>query len=763
MAPLRFVTLAAPLLLLSYAVSVVHQNAPASDRTVTQVVKLLQGMLDQSQTDGNAERDLFAKYKCYCDTNEASKKAEIEKLTNLIGVLENKIEQLLASAGSLSRDLQRLKRDIAANQKAQDDATTLRGQERGEFEAKRDDLTQAIGQMHDAIEVLSEVGADQTLGDAAQDHTQFMANFSEGASLAGLKTTVRKALVAASALAGQKQTSTIEAFLQEPFTGAYAAQSGEVVGILKDMHDTFKANLEAEKAAEAKAIKAYNKFILNMGKAKSAMEKEYLEKQQALATNDDTLGAKRDQLQLAREDLDNAQTFLTSLLSMCDAKSKQYNERVALRSKEETALAEAISILNSDAAFATFGTVTATRSGDTSFVQLHAIRSHSASPLDGSRKKVQAFLQRTAETQHLPLLGRIVALLQTKNPFAVVLEEIDKMIELISAEERADDEQQQWCDQERGETDSSILTKTSEISELESTINTLNSDINDPQEGLLAQEAATEELIQENHNNQVSQTEQRRQDNEAYQKDVANLVSAEALLKRAIVVLRKYYSKVSSEIAGADLLQQTESPTEPAPPDTWDDKYVGQSSGAKTVVDMLDFILENTQAEKRTAHEDELSAQHSYEDAMQNFKSAMNDLQTSLGTIQATLARKRRELRTKEKEHSATSKEKAALESYLEKIKPGCDFITTNIDQRKANRVSETTALKNAKRLLKESPAFTEAVASAHQESLGECRAICNDVGEANVKCKACLAEVSVPGYCAGHPDTDGCSTTTTI
>merc|ERR1719384_261003 len=128
----RLVTIAAPLWLLSQAVT---SHSQPADRTVTQVVKLLQGMLDQSKADGNSERDLFAKYKCYCDTNEASKNEEIEDLNKLIGTLENKIEELLASTGALSRKLQQLKRDIAANRQAQADATTLRSNENGEFAA----------------------------------------------------------------------------------------------------------------------------------------------------------------------------------------------------------------------------------------------------------------------------------------------------------------------------------------------------------------------------------------------------------------------------------------------------------------------------------------------------------------------------------------------------------------------------------------------------------------------------------------------------
>merc|ERR1719464_2162660 len=93
----------------------------------------------------------------------------------------------------------------------------------------------------------------------------------------------------------------------------------------------------------------------------NAMGAKLTRKQQKLASNDGSLDTKRQQLQAAQADLSDAQSFLRTLLDMCSAKTTQYNSRLELRSKEETALAEAISILNSDSAFATFGTVTATK------------------------------------------------------------------------------------------------------------------------------------------------------------------------------------------------------------------------------------------------------------------------------------------------------------------------------------------------------------------------------------------------------------------
>merc|ERR1719323_1136793 len=146
--------------------------------------------------------------------------------------------------------------------------------------------------MKQAIQVLAEVGADQTLEKAAQGHTQYMAGF-KGGSLLKLQTTIKKALTASTYASGgldNKKMARVESFLQAPFTGTYSAQSGEVVGILKDMRDTFERNFNAARLKEAAAQAAHEKYLKAMSAALKAMETAFEAKQGELASNDASLG-----------------------------------------------------------------------------------------------------------------------------------------------------------------------------------------------------------------------------------------------------------------------------------------------------------------------------------------------------------------------------------------------------------------------------------------------------------------------------------------
>jgi len=341
-------------------------------------------------------------------------------------------------------------------------------------------------------------------------------------------------------------------------------------------------------------------------------------------------------------------------------------------------------------------------------------------------------------------------LLQAGNPFDVVLAEIEKIIALIAEEGTADKENLDWCNSERTANDADVATKVQEIAGLNTAITDLESTINDPETGLKASIKSTEETLIQNSASQTSETATRREENTAYQEDIANTVESERLLKKAITVLDKYYAKILARMES--LAQMKE---DPAPPATWEGAYSGQSTAGNQVIEMLQFILSEAEKEEAAAHQSENTAQIAYEDSMATLKSEEASLQESLATLQESLAEAEKSLLEKQTDLKNTEAAKAAIEDYLLKIKPGCDFITSNFDLRESNRATETASLENAVTLIKGTPAYTSAVAEAHQESLGGCQSKCAD--EENVLCKACLADVTIPGYCAGHPDTAGC------
>merc|ERR1719316_1117402 len=324
------------------------------------------------------------------------------------------------------------------------------------------------------------------------------------------------------------------------------------------------------------------------------------------------------------------------------------------------------------------------------------------------------------------------------------------MIDVIDEEEKADVEQKEWCESERDENHANKETAKDNIRSLEETINTLDDEINNPETGLKAKIAETEAGIQQNHDDQPTETADRMAENKIYQQNVKNIVTAEGLLKKAIKVLKAFYDQFNKE----ELLQRED----PEGPDTWEEGTTGgQEEQGAEVIKTLEFILEETHAEQTDTHKTENEAQADFEDSMADLKKEQATLEEALAKYQLELAETEKALAENKEELAKTEAELKAIEKYLLKIKPGCDFIAENYDTRKKNRKLEKEALKKATEMLKDTTAYKKAVFEAEQEALGDCKDVCNEEGRDHAKCEACLAGTSVTGYCAGHKGTPGC------
>merc|ERR1719486_145030 len=369
-----------------------------------------------------------------------------------------------------------------------------------------------------------------------------------------------------------------------------------------------------------------------------SMKSDFDKKQKELGDNDGDLSSKKKQLSEAQKQKASDEEFLDKLLPLCEEKAKGYENRKLLRANEEAAIAEAISILNSDDAFATFGGVSATSTGATKFIQLRSVRRHQENNV---RKMAQTVLEPASKEVKSTRITKVLAKLQAENPFDTVLDEIDKMIELIAEEGASDKENLDWCKKERKDNNADLKQKKKEILGLEKEIDRLTKLIQDPKEGLKAQIADTEESLVKNNEAQKTQTEKRLDENVAYQADVKNLVAAEGILTKAIKVLKAYYDDLANKLEAGEAAFVQE---DPKPPKIFEDNsFEGQSSKGGDVIDMLEFILKETTKEEMEAHKDEEEAQADYEDSMTTLKKEQKEAEENLAGLQDKLAQAEKE------------------------------------------------------------------------------------------------------------------------
>jgi hypothetical protein len=507
-------------------------------KTITQVVKLLQEMLDKSKSDGTEDRTIYAKFKCYCDTTD-------EKKVDSIAAAAMHIEQYTAELDTLKAENARMSSEVATLMKSMDDNeagrtenTKIRDDENAEFLKEEADLVAGISQLDRAIDLLSAVGADQTVtGDV--DSALATGGFLKVKSTVGkvslkkLDDTAKAALRAASVFLSGKQRAKLSTFLQAPFTGNYGAQSGEIVGVLKQMNDTFTDNLATARSAEAKALATYTAMDEEDTNEYNQMDSTSTKKKEAIGDNAGTIARVQSELDTMNGEMTNDQDFLAALRTRCTAKKKEFEHRNMLRANEEAAIAEAISILNSDAAFATFGSVAATSTGATSFVQLASV--HASQP--AVPKEVVSGLLSVAQKTKSRRLARVVSAFTAGNPLEKVLKMINNTISILEEEEAEDVKKKGTCENETSDNEAAKLAKETALGDLDGTIAQLLVSINDTETSI----AETQESLDVNRASQAADTNTRNEQNAQFNKNLKNLEDAERILAASIKVLKKYY------------------------------------------------------------------------------------------------------------------------------------------------------------------------------------------------------------------------------
>jgi len=794
----------------------------ASDRTITKVVKLLRNMLDKSKQDGDSEHHIFTKFKCYCDSSEAEKTAAIEASKKTIDLLEAGIQQTGGDIGQSNGKSGDYMRQLDDNLNAIRDADFLRKEHYSASMVKDRELRETVRLIDQAITELATTGADQTLATNG-DNKKFMAGF-KGSSLADVSlistvgvalhkasvhSKVRSTLRLAAATMTTLQRRTVEAFLQAPFTGTYTSQSGQVLGMLKNMNKEFRKQIASNTKEIEQKDDEFREFRRTLDEENAMLRKAIGKLGKGMSVDKLDLETKKVELAEEKKELDNVEEFMGSLVPMCKEKSESYATRKELRANEEAAIAKAISILASDDAFTAFSntlSTTSTKRGDTSTTSGTAgtamtagaflqIKQSSHAPLNGYQD-LKRFLQqasRMAESKRLPA---IISALQADNPFDDVLEEIDNMLERIKVEGKSDVSRKATCRANLRMTTDDLSETKSNLGTTKANLQDTTQDITKPNEGVLAVIQRTEQSLMQYTQFQTDITSSRTEENLAYQTNVANLDQAEIILTKAIKVLKTYYDDLEQKIDrdSAGLLQKSHKATDhhltksewwqlwegaprkslnlytttnkekdlPDPDATWEGSYAGQKGDGNDAVTLLKFILDETQKEHTQAHAEEEKSQHGYEDEMTVLKDKEAKAERRLSKFQEQLSEKQKDELDYTEDVKRLTAEKEGYDNLLEKTQAGCKFILDNFNLRVKNRIIEANALKKAIRLIRATPEFQSSEHDAVVESYGDCKEICTK-DDRHVKCLACQAQVTIVAYCVGHETAKGCNTRTKL
>merc|ERR1740121_1232940 len=336
-----------------------EQNAAVNP--VRKVVTLLQMMQKKVSEEGEKEKDLYEKFMCYCKNGGGALQASISDAEAKIPQVGADIEAAANDKKRTEEELKTSQTELAAAKAAMKEATAIREKEAAAFSAHKADADANL------FAILGRCSVQKPGGEFTSEECSKVGGNFVGAlpalekGMAGAFLQTRAADVLKQFALKQhdmlqdSDKADVLAFLSgNPFSQGYAPQSGQIVGILKQMADTMAANLASATDEENKAIDAYDELMDAKTKEANALRASIEAKIKKIGDLGVAIVNMKNDLSETEAALLDDKKFLADLDKSCATKNAEWEERSKTRSEELLALADTIKILNDDDALELF-------------------------------------------------------------------------------------------------------------------------------------------------------------------------------------------------------------------------------------------------------------------------------------------------------------------------------------------------------------------------------------------------------------------------
>jgi len=654
-----------------------EKEAPSTVNPVSGIVELLKGVKKQLEEEARADEEIWEKLDCWCTTNDDAKTRAISEAEAHLLNLATVIERNTALSASLTVEIQGLEKEIQRNRQSLDAATALRKSQHDEFIGDEKEMVQSIVALDAAITVL------------AKHHGE--AN--SAASSAALAQAAHVARQHAALLQGRlslRQRRAIEALAQQPggyfdaaptFKQAYQPQSGEIFGILREMKDTFEADLSASRRDEIDAQASYTALKAAKENQIQTGQAALRDKQQQLAEADDKVAQSKQDSEDTEASLSADRKFLVDLKLKCSMNDREWAERKKLRQAELAAVSEAIAVLSSDdardLAGRTFNPATLLQTG------------HSLKESGSSRQRAASVLADIAAKARGTELAKLVTAVQI-DPFTRVKKSIDDMVVQLLKEKELEVQHRDWCIEELNKNEQSVASETHAKATLESKIQGLElvvAGLNGTIETLKAE-------IFDLEVQQQRAKEGRELEHQEFSVTIEDQRKVQQLLTQALTIVQSVYGQ-STALAQVDHGQHKQLPAEPQGFKDYEHHKAGGG-----VIAMIEHVIADAQAMEVATMHAETEAQDAYSEFVQETTVSVHAKQDSIVDKETELAQVKQDLVQAKSELEARVVELKALSDNAGALHGSCDFIMKSFETRQAARDEEVAALRKAKAYL---------------------------------------------------------------
>jgi len=487
------------------------------------------------------------------------------------------------------------------------------------------------------------------------------------------------------------------AFLTAKNVEEYAPQSGQIVGILKQMEEEMDKALVDATAAEEEAIKSYEALMEAKTKEVDALTAQIEEEQTRIGNLGVEIAGMENDIEDTVQSIGEDKKFIQELAVNCEKKKKEWAEICKLRQQELVALAETIKILNDDDALELFKKTLPSASFVEIQVTSAAARARArAALLEASR----GF--RNAHTPARPELDLIaLAISGKKIGFEKVLTMIDEMVANLKKEQIDDANKKEYCEKQfdlsedkKKELELSVSDSETAIEEMEGSIDKLTEELAALKKGIKALDKSVAEA-----------TEQRKEENAEYKELKQSDTAAKEILLFAKNRLNKFYNpklyKPPSDVPEmfVQVAVHRNDGAPPPPPESFG-AYTKKSEENAGVTQMIDLLVKDLDKELQEAEMNEKDAQSDYEEMMAESATKRADDSKSMSDKTASKASEEEALEKEQDTKAATGKELMATLEYIHSLHGECDWLLKYFDARKEARDGELDALGKAKAVL---------------------------------------------------------------
>jgi len=672
----------------AFALLAVHAAAGrVRDDPVSKVVTLMEDMASKIGMDGAEEQAIYDKFPCWCEETTQRKATAISEAKTSIESLTNRILELKGSTATHKANIDDLNRQVTGNYAGQESSKKIRDRQQATYQSQRADLEMAIGAMEGAIKVLE--GA----GEFAQTDAELL-------SMGG---TIKKALSYGQHEFSEESRKLVEDFVANPtkfdgrkrpkFSGIqqkgnfgdYAPGSGAIQGILKGMYDQFTMDLERKNVEEAQWQKQYEDIYLLKGDEAKALADTISSKEQSLVDDDKELSDKKVERDETQTQMLDDEKFFMQTKKMCKQRADTWAERTRMRTEELAGVNKAISILTSDDAKETFGKANSM-----------LLQTQSSSD-EEAKKQTAAFdaVAKVARRRKSIRMSSIAAMIQVaeRGHFDNVVAAVQKMLNELREEENADIKLRQFCAAEEDKAHNEVEDLERKMTNTQGGIERLNAKKKDLQADL----AKARQDIEDTENAMAEALSQRNADNEEFKAALKDDMDAVGLLASALDAMTAFYRKNKLPL---ELVQRREPEySEDAPPEGSsfknDGGYKGREGGG--IISILKYLKEDLENEILTSKKSEGEAQESFLALRNKGQKTLAALRAKVNSLRKQIAETDIKTTDEQADKDNTEGLRDGKESYIDSLKPKCEWIKSDFDSRRDTRNEEMDGLQEAK------------------------------------------------------------------